>query len=141
MKTANKPQTPTPIRVVVVEDNEDDIALLMRQLKMANMADMVHFLTDGQAAIDFFESLAPDLADVLMVIFLDLKLPTVTGLKVLSHLRSLPKLTQIPVIIMTSSNDPKDMEECRRLKVINYVEKPVTFTTFSKAMADVFHAP
>jgi DNA-binding NarL/FixJ family response regulator len=42
---------------------------------------------------------------------------------------------------MTSSNDPNDLEECRRLKVTNYVSKPVTFTSFSKAVADVFHLP
>jgi CheY-like chemotaxis protein len=56
-------------------------------------------------------------------------------------LRAQDDLQKLPVIVMTSSNDPKDLEECRRLKVTSYVSKPVTFTSFSKAVADVFHLP
>jgi two-component system, response regulator len=141
MNTTDDSAPKAPIRVVVVEDNADDTALLLRQLKIANMADMVHFLTDGQEAVDFFEKLAPSSAGLLMVVFLDINLPNITGLKLLGRMRDMPKLKEVPVIIMTSSNNPKDMAECRRLRVANYVEKPVTLATFTKAMADVFHTP
>ncbi len=141
MTTSSKTRESDPIRVVVIEDNEDDIELLLRQLKKANIAELVRFIKDGQEALDFFIANAEPLSSSLMVIFLDLKLPSVSGLRVLQQIKSLDSLNAIPVVIMTSSNNPKDLEECRRLKVANYVQKPITFSSFSKAMADVFHAP
>ena len=60
-------------------------------------------------------------------------------LELLRRLRARGNFRNVPVMVMTSSNDPNDLEECRKLKVINYVTKPITFSSFSKAVADVFH--
>ncbi len=138
MKTRGKDSKTGPVRVIVIEDDEDDIALLLRQLNKANIGTLVRFIKDGQEALDFIEENAETLVNSLMVIFLDLKLPSVSGLQVLRKIKSLDSLNSIPVVIMTSSNNPKDVEECRLLKAANYVEKPITFSSFSKAMADVF---
>ena len=130
------------VRVVVIEDNADDRALLQRQLKKSGMDSHVKFIADGQEALDFLTGpRASSLAGELIAVFLDLKLPSLDGLELLGRLRANSKLKNLPVIVMTSSNDPKDIDECRRLKVMNYVSKPVSFTTFSKAVADVFHLP
>jgi CheY-like chemotaxis protein len=61
--------------------------------------------------------------------------------KLLQQMRALPKLAGLPVIVMTSSNDPRDLEECRRLGVESYVKKPVTSQSFSQAVANIFHRP
>jgi len=130
------------VRVVVIEDNADDRELLLRQLKKSGMASHVKFIDNGQEALDFLVNpTPPSLVDELIAIFLDLKLPSLDGLELLRRLRANERLKKLPVIVMTSSNNPKDVEECRRLKVTSYVPKPVSFTTFSKAVADVFHLP
>jgi CheY-like chemotaxis protein len=129
------------VRVLVIEDNQDDITLLTRQLDKAGMIGQVKFLEDGQQALDYLHQDGGIQAALIMVIFLDLRLPGLGGLALLRNLKSSPHLQHIPVVVMTSSNDPEDMEECKRLQVANYVEKPVTFSSFSKSMADVFHSP
>jgi two-component system response regulator len=130
------------VRVLVVEDNADDRELLLRQLRKTGMADQVKFISDGKEALLFLTAPEPRPADEdLIAIFLDLNLPSLSGLDLLRLLRQNETLQDTPVIVMTSSNNPRDLEECRRLRVTQYVSKPVTFTSFSKAVADVFHLP
>jgi two-component system response regulator len=130
------------VRVLVIEDNADDRELLLRQLRKSGMDSHVKFISNGQEALDFLTRPREiPLTEELIAIFLDLKLPSLSGLELLRRVRRQDELQDIPVIVMTSSNDPNDLDECRRLKVTNYVSKPVTFTSFSKAVADVFHLP
>ncbi len=130
------------VRVLVVEDNADDRELLLRQLRKSGMDQKVKFISDGREALDFLtSSKIPSLAQDLIAILLDLRLPSMSGLELLRCLRERDDFRTTPVIVMTSSNDPNDLEECRKLKVLNYVSKPVTFSSFSKAVADVFHLP
>ncbi len=124
-------------RVLIVEDNSDDEALLMRQLTKAGLAKNVQVINDGDRALRFLQSEADD----LIAIFLDLHLPGANGLEILEKVRGNDRLKTLPVIVMTSSNDPADIEECKKLNVTNYVSKPVTFNAFSKAVADTFHRP
>jgi two-component system response regulator len=128
------PQT----RILIVEDNPDDGALLMRQLKKAQLGEQVKMIGDGRQALDFL-MLAE--ADHLIAIFLDLKLPNLSGLSLLDKIRANDRRKHLPVIVMTSSNSPKDLEGCKELGVSSYVQKPVTFGAFSKAVADTFHRP
>jgi two-component system response regulator len=130
------------VRVLVIEDNADDRELLLRQLRKSGMSGHVKFISDGQEALDFLTGpQSPQLVKELIAILLDLRLPSLSGLDLLRRLRARGVLQSVPVMVMTSSNDPNDLEECRKLNVINYVSKPVTFTSFSKAVADVFHLP
>jgi two-component system, response regulator len=130
-----------PIRVLVIEDNTDDIALLTRQLDKAGMSGQVKFISEGSKALEFLSCDNGCYALKLMVIFLDLRLPDLNGIDVLRCIKSLPYASEIPVVIMTSSNNPVDMQMCQDLGITHYVEKPVTFSSFSKSMADVFHLP
>jgi len=130
---------PQEVRVLVIEDNPEDRELLQRQLRKSGLAEGICFISDGKEALKFIADNSVVLGENLMVIFLDLKLPGLDGLELLRKIRKNPESAAIPVIVMTSSQRPSDLEECRKLKTANYVEKPVTFASFSKAMADVFH--
>ncbi len=137
-----RPLSPPVVRVVVVEDNIDDRDLLLRQLRKARIAEHVKFLTDGREALEFLSHLPPPLPFMdLIAIFLDLKLPGMSGVDLLREIRSLPRVQNVPVIIMTSSLDPKDFEACQELKVSAFVPKPITFDSFSKAITGLTHMP
>ena len=100
----------------------------------------VIFVPDGIQALSVLEDYRDGRRDgELLALFLDLRLPGLSGLEFLRRLRAMKEMKHLPVIIMTSSNDPKDIEECRKLKVVSYVEKPVTFGSFSNAVANIFH--
>ena len=130
------------VRVLVIEDDVDDRELLLHQLRKGGMDEHVKFIANGKEALAFLTGpRAESVSKKLIAIFLDLKLPGIGGIELLRRLREREEHAHVPIIVMTSSNDPKDLEECQRLKVAHYVPKPVTFTSFSKAVADTFHAP
>ena len=139
MKTEVSNPSQTPLRVLVIEDNNDDSDLLVRQLQRNNFAGSVKVVDDGQAAWDLLSDEAS--RQDLIAIFLDLKLPRLSGLSLLARIRSHGDLGAVPVFVMTSSNDPADLAECTRLGVDGYIAKPVSFAAFSKAVADLFHTP
>jgi two-component system response regulator len=136
---ANRSPNPVaPVRLLVVEDNQDDQELLLRQLRKASFHENVLFIGDGEKAV---ELLVKDEAKSIFAIFLDLNLQGASGLDVVRFIRSKPEIAKIPVIVMTGSTNPEDTLECRRLKVASFVSKPVTFQSFSMAVANVFHLP
>jgi CheY-like chemotaxis protein len=125
-------------RILIIEDNSDDEFLLMRQLQKAGLDRHVKVLDDGKAAIDYLEN-AETACHELIALFLDLKLPSLSGLHVLERVRSNVRTQKLAVIVMTSSHSPEDMERCRQLGVSSYVQKPITLSTFTKAVANCFH--
>jgi two-component system response regulator len=136
------PKPPEIVRVLVVEDNADDRALLIRQLRKSKTDNHVKFLTDGREALTYLTNLPPPMPFCdLIAIFLDLKLPSLNGLEVLRRIKDIPRVQNIPVIVMTSSIDPRDFEECRRLKVTSFILKPITFESFSRAITGLVHLP
>ena len=128
----NAPKT----RILIVEDNLDDVELLMRQLKKANLAEHVMVISDGRLALEF---LTLSESEHLVALFLDLKLPSLDGLQLLAKIREHEKVQNLPVIVMTSSNSAEDLQKCKELRVLSYVQKPVTFEAFRKAVANTFH--
>ncbi len=98
------------------------------------------FITDGREALDFLTGPnAEEIAQNLIAVFLDLNLSGMGGIELLRCLREHEAYAETPVIVMTSSNDPLDLEECQRLNVAHYVTKPVSLTAFAKAIADTFN--
>jgi CheY-like chemotaxis protein len=120
--------------ILVVEDNVDDSFLLTRQLARADMEDCVTVIGNGQDAFDWLQA-APTAP---LAIFLDLKLPGLSGIELVEKIRQDPRLHFVPVIIMTGSVDPKDVEACTRLGVSAYLPKPVGLSTFIKIIAHLF---
>jgi CheY-like chemotaxis protein len=132
-------QSPTT-RILVIEDNLDDEILLLRMLKNAHLDSHVEVVRDGKAALD---RLTHDEAKVeeLVALFLDLNLPSINGLQLLGMIRENEDLAHLPVIVMTSSKSPEDLKECKRLKVLSYIPKPISLSNFTKAIADIFKMP
>src|ERR1700761_2257203 len=123
----------TDPRILIIEDNPDDEALLMRQLSKAELAEHVKAIRDGKSALEYIAD-KRNLAETLAAIFLDLKLPRLNGLKLLEAIRADDRTTNIPVIVMTSSNSPQELEACRILGVSCFVSKPLTLSSFAKAI-------
>jgi CheY-like chemotaxis protein len=137
-----QPLGPPPVRVVVVEDDEDDRLLLTRQLKKSQIDSHVKFFADGKEALAFLTTLPPALPFTdLIAIFLDLNLPGMGGVELLREIRRQPRVSHVPVIIMTGSLDPRDFEACQALKVAAFVPKPITFESFSKAITGLKRIP
>lgn len=130
MKALSSPNTPfifdltSPHPVLLVDDDDDAILLIQLLLKRANVASPINIATDGEQAIAYFQSRLENPSALLpMIVFLDLKLPRKDGFEVLKWVRSQPALNDLPIVIMSSSNRPLDMETARALGADFYCEK------------------
>lgn len=120
--------------ILIVEDNPDDQVLAVRALKSASEGGSVIVLEDGQEALDFlFGDPCNDL-DSLGVVLLDVKLPRVSGLEVLKCIRSSPLTNWLPVVIVTSSDEPADLLEAYRLGANSFITKPINYREFTEQM-------
>jgi CheY-like chemotaxis protein len=127
-------------RILMVEDDPKDVELSLEALEDYNLANEVVVARDGEEALDYlfcrgkFENRSSENPAVLL---LDLKLPKVDGLEVLQQIKSDEKLRMIPVVVLTSSHEEKDMVASYRLGVNAYVVKPVDFHEFVNAIKEL----
>jgi two-component system, response regulator len=126
------------IEILLVEDNTSDVKLAMPAFEKNNLANRVQVLRDGAEALEYlFHSgryAGNANRSLPKIILLDLKLPIVDGLEVLKKIKSEPETRMIPVVVMTSSNQEKDMLESYSLGVNSYIQKPVDFEQFIEAV-------
>ena len=127
----NRFRDPAASVIVLIEDNPDDETLTLRALKKNGIANQVVVLRDGAEALTFL--LAPD-APSPQLVLLDLKLPRVDGLEVLRRLRAEPRTALLPIVVLTSSNEERDLVESYRLRANSYIRKPVDFEQFTEAV-------
>ncbi len=129
------------IEVLLIEDNPDDAKLTIRALKKENLANNLIHLKDGAEALDFIfaegEFAGRDATCKPRVILLDLKMPKVNGMEVLERIKTDPSTKTIPVVILTSSDEDPDIKKCYALGANSYIVKPVDFTNFAKAIAEL----
>lgn len=122
-------------KILLIEDNPDDIELTMRAFKKSNILNEIIVKSDGMEALDYFfgkDGIADKKKDEFpMLILLDLKLPKIDGMEVLKKLRKDERTKLIPVVILTSSKEPDDLLCCYRLGCNSYIRKPVDFTLFT----------
>ncbi len=127
-------------RILIVEDDPNDVELTLTALEEYNLANEVVITRDGQQALDYlhcrgeFNTRAGDNPAVML---LDLKLPKINGLEVLQQIRSDERLKMIPVVVLTSSHEEKDMIRSYQLGVNAYVVKPVDFHEFVNAVKEL----
>ena len=125
-------------KILLVEDNPKDVELTKRALQKANVSNGIRVVEDGVEALKFFfgedgKNGCKD-EECPVVILLDLKLPKVSGLEVLRRLRSEEKTKRIPVVVLTSSNEEKDIIASYDLGANSFVRKPVKFAEFADAI-------
>ena len=127
------------VEILIVEDNPQDAELTLRALRKNNLANKIHLAEDGAEALDFIfckGKYADRRMDISpKVIFLDLKLPKISGLEVLREIKSNPQTKSIPVVMVTSSREDPDIKKAYELGVNSYVVKPVNFDDFLSAMS------
>lgn len=135
------PTETNPVEILLVEDSAEDLELTLRALRKANLANHIEIARDGAEAIDFIfgEGIhaGRDITDVPKLILLDLKLPRVDGLEVLKRIKRDPRTSHIPIVILTSSKEQKDVTESYRLGVNSYIVKPVNFEGFTAAVQNL----
>jgi two-component system, response regulator len=129
------------VDILLVEDNPRDVELILRALKKHNLANRVTVVTDGEQALDFVfaRGAYAERANTPhpKAIFLDLKLPKVGGIEVLQQIRSNERTRMLPVVVMTSSQEERDIVDAYKLGVNSYVVKPMDFDQFAKVVADL----
>ena len=127
-----------PVEILLVEDNPDDVELTLHALRTNNVSNRIQVARDGAEALDFIFGRGPhagrSLRDGPKVILLDLKLPKVDGLEVLRQIKSDPSVQRIPVVVLTSSREERDVVRSYELGVNSYIVKPVDFTQFAEAV-------
>jgi len=127
--------------ILLVEDNPNDAELTLRALNKHNLANKVHLVKDGAAALDYIFATGSyegrNMDDRPKLVLLDLKLPKVDGLEVLRQIKSNEMTKAIPVVVLTSSREDQDMVESYRLGVNSYIVKPVDFDKFIESVGEL----
>ena len=121
------------VEILLVEDNPDDAELTIRALKKYNLSNKLLHLKDGEEALNFFEANRDN--GLPKLILLDLKMPKVDGLEVLRKIKNDAQLRVIPIVVLTSSKEERDIVETYELGVNAYVVKPVEFDKFMEAVS------
>ena len=129
------------VEILLVEDNPRDAELTIRALKKKNLANSLFHVEDGVEALDFLFARGKysdrDINDTPKVVLLDLKLPRIDGLEVLTAIKADERTQAIPVVIVTSSAEDPDVKKAYQLGANSYVIKPVQFDGFMEAMVRV----
>ena len=133
--------SPNTIELLLVEDSPQDLELALRALKKAHLANHIQVARDGAEALDFVFCEGPyvgrQIVDGPKVILLDLKLPKIDGLEVLKRIKGDPRTKTIPVVMLTSSKEQRDIVESYQLGVNAYIVKPVNFERFTEAVSEL----
>ena len=125
------------VTIVLAEDDDGHATLIQRNLKRAGLANGFVRLRDGQEALDFFRgegAYAGKALDSPLLLLLDINMPRVDGVEVLRALKGDPRISVIPVIMLTTTDDPREVQRCYQLGCNVYVTKPVEYQAFIEAV-------
>lgn len=129
------------VEILLVEDTAADAELAIRALKKRGLANHLVWVKDGAEALDFLFAAGRyadrDISKPPKVVLLDLRLPKIGGVEVLRRIKADERTHKIPVVVVTSSREDTDLEECYKIGVNSYICKPVDFDEFSKVMGEL----
>jgi two-component system, response regulator len=134
------PRSDDSVEVLLVEDSDDDAEMTMHSLSAHRLGNRIVRLRDGQEALDyFFLDGGHDATRNSMpkLILLDIKMPKVDGLEVLRELRANPKTSSLPIVLLTSSAEERDLHQAYELHANSYIVKPVIFEKFVEAIREI----
>ncbi|MBI2938049.1 MAG: response regulator [Thaumarchaeota archaeon] len=125
--------------LLLVEDNRNDMELTLRALKSVNIVNQVHAVRDGKEALDYLFNI-DDHGDECVkncpkVIMLDLKIPRISGIDVLKKIKSNVRTKSIPIVIVTSSNQTDDVNQCYAIGANSYIVKPLNLEDFMSSIS------
>jgi two-component system response regulator len=127
--------------ILLVEDNPNDVKLTLHAFKSANLANTVHVARDGVEAVEYLFGTELDtgrkLQDRPKLVLLDLKLPRLSGHEVLARIKGDPRTSAIPVVVLTSSSEERDVMKTYKVGANSYIVKPVDFEQFTEAVRDI----
>lgn len=133
--------TDRQIEILLVEDNQDDVELTLHALRRENLANHIHVARDGEEALEFLFCNGPHSERSFdrppRLVLLDLKLPKVDGMEVLKRIKADPRTSTIPVVILTSSKEERDLIQGYGLGANSYIQKPVDFQQFRDTVKSV----
>lgn len=127
-------QTPT---ILIVEDDEGHAILIRENLEMAGLKNPIRHFRDGQAILDFLfdrDGKAVHGPEGTFLVLLDIRMPKVDGIEVLRRIKSDPQLRKLPVIMLTTTDDTREVERCHELGCNVYIQKPVDYDKFTEAI-------
>lgn len=130
--------TDSPVEILLVEDNMNDAELSLYALRKFKIANSIHHARDGAEALQYlFGEGGVEPRQIPRLVLLDLKLPKVDGIEVLRRIKSDVLLRSVPVVVLTSSREERDIVETYNLGVNSYIVKPIDFEQFTEAVRDV----
>ncbi len=129
------------VEILLVEDNPADAEMTLRALRRNNLSNRVHWVKDGEEALEFMFRTGAyagrDPAATPKLVMLDIKMPKVDGIEVLRRIKANEETRTVPVVVMPSSNEERDVVESYRLGVNSYIVKPVQFESFLETVAKI----
>src|SRR5262245_31458055 len=126
-----------PLHVVIAEDDDGHATLVQKNLERAGLINGVQRLKDGQDTLDYLRGEGPYAGQVLQhppLLLLDIKMPRIDGIEVLRQIRADPRTATVPVIMLTTTDDPREIERCYQLGCNVYITKPVDYQAFIEAI-------
>jgi CheY-like chemotaxis protein len=128
------------VEILLVEDNAEDAEMTMRALRKRNLANHLHWVKDGEEALEYLfctgRYAGRDLTCPPRLVLLDIKMPKIDGIEVLRRVKG-SELKRVPVVVMTSSNEERDVLQSYRLGVNSYIVKPVQFDDFFETVSKI----
>ena len=119
--------------ILIVDDDEGHAILIRENLEAAGLPNRIEHFRDGQAILDFFFSREPHPRETFLVL-LDIRMPKVDGIEVLRRLKADPELRKLPVMMLTTTDDTREVERCHQLGCNGYIQKPVDYDRFAEAI-------
>ncbi len=126
--------------ILIAEDDDGHARLIEKNLSRAGLNNKIERFDNGQAVLDFLLKRGPGpkrTAEAAYLLLLDIRMPQVDGIEVLSQIKQDPELRKIPVIILTTTDDPREVERCHAIGCSNYIVKPVNYDKFADAIKNL----